>query len=212
MDPPTPPPARQWYSRGYLPHFDAPRVAQLVTFRLDDSVPARLQRAYAAVQAGVRSAAQLDRARQRVFDHAEKYLGKGRGSCRLGDPRAGRIVEDSLLFGEGREYELLAWVVMPNHVHVVVKPHDGTTLERMTRRWKSWCAHELHRVFGTRGRVWEPEVFDRRIRDPIHEGYAIRYVEMNPVNAGLCRNPLEWPFTSAHRRRAEWEKGILLEP
>ena len=116
----TDPPIRGWYSRGSLPHFDVPGVPQLITFRQDDSVPAKLARAYGLTISRAKQIGERARAQDRVLSHMEKYLGKGRGSCRLADPRAAEIVERVLLEGQGRDYELIAWVVMPNHVHVIV--------------------------------------------------------------------------------------------
>ena len=205
--PDTPSPRRrmrEWYSRGYLPHRDRPRSAQFLTFRLNDSAPVRLLRAYARVVEAAKSAGERERAEARVFSHLEQFLAKGRGSCRLGDNRAARIVEDSLLFRDGTDYDLIAWVVMPNHVHAVVRPGLKTPLEVTVRKWKSWTAHEIHRTFGSSGRFWQPEVFDRWLRSVVELEHAIRYVEMNPVLAGLCNSPLEWRFSSARRRPERW--------
>jgi putative DNA methylase len=202
----TPSQPRLWYSRGYLPHFDAPGIAQIITFRQDDSVPARLARAYGLTLAQAKTLGQRDRAQERVLTHLEQYLGKGRGSCVLGDRRAARIVEDVLLGGEGRNYELMAWIVMPNHVHVVVKPLGSVPLATITRQWKSLSAIGINRERRTSGRFWQPEVFDRYLRGHAHEYYAIRYVELNPVTAGLCGHPLEWEFSSARRWPERWRQ------
>jgi REP element-mobilizing transposase RayT len=195
---------RGWYTRGYLPHFDVPGVPQIITFRQDDSVPARLARAYGSMIGGAKSAGERARAQERVLTHLEVYLGKGRGTRRLADPRAARIVEDAILFGDGRDYELMAWVVMPNHVHVVAKAIGSRTLALITRQWKNLTAIAINRLFGSTGRFWQPEVFDRFLRGPEHRHYAIRYVELNPVTAGLCRSPLDWPFSSARRWPERW--------
>ena len=141
-----------------------------------------------------------------MFVHLEKYLAEGRGSCRLADPRAARIVEETLLFRDKQHYELIAWVVMPNHVHVVIRQKPGVRLEDLVRRWKSWMAHEIHRVFDTSGRFWQPEVFDHWLRDAMRIQGAIRYVELNPVTAGLCATPLDWEFSSARRHPDRWRK------
>ena len=187
------------YTRGYLPHHDVSGLCQLLTFRQDDSIPARLAWAYDRVVAKATTPAEVERARDRVFAHSERYLGHGRGTCRLRDPRA---VESTLHFHR-RDYELIAWVVMPNHVHVIVRP-TGATLALITRRWKSWTARQINGIFGTTGRFWQPEVFDRRIRGLEDQDTAIRYVELNPVHAGLCRNPIDWPFSSARLRPERW--------
>jgi REP element-mobilizing transposase RayT len=198
--------SRGWYSRGYLRHFDASGVPQLVTFRQDDSVPVRLLRAYGLTVAQAKTLGQRDRAQDRVHMHLEQYLGKGRGSCQLADPGAARIMENVLRLGEGHEYELMAWIIMPNHVHVVARPARGVALAAIIRRWKSGSALLINRRFGQSGRFWQPEAFDRYIRGPEHEYHAIRYVELNPVTAGLCDSPLDWEFSSARRWPERWGK------
>jgi REP element-mobilizing transposase RayT len=197
-------PIRGWYSRGYLPHFDVPGVPQLITFRQDDSVPAKLARAYGLTISRAKQIGERARAQDRVLSHMEKYLGRGRGSCRLADPRAARIVERVLLEGEGRDYELIAWVIMPNHVHVVAQSRGSASLAAITRMWKSWTALEIDRLQERTGRFWQPEVFDRYLRGQDHKHYAVRYVELNPVTAGLCRSPLDWPFSSARKWPGRW--------
>jgi REP element-mobilizing transposase RayT len=197
-------PHRGRHTRGYLPHIDDPRNVQLLTFRQNDSAPAKLIRAYRQVLGEAKTPEAVESAESRVFVHFEKYLARGRGSCRLRDPRAARVVEDSLLFGDRQHYDLLSWVVMPNHVHVVVRQKLGIPLDRVIWRWKSWMAHEINRIFRTSGRFWQPEVFDHWLRDGVRIEGAVRYVELNPVVAGLCENPLDWEFSSARRHPERW--------
>ena len=61
-------------------------------------------------------------------------------------------------------------------------------------------------VFGSSGRFWQPEYFDRWLRDAQEVEHAIRYVESNPVVAGLCDHALEWRFSSAHRFEGRWDE------
>ena len=176
----------------------------MLTFRQNDSAPAKLLQAYRRLLDHAKTPDELDNAESRVFVHFEKYLARGRGSSRLRDPRAAHVVEESLLFRDRQHYDLLAWVVMPNHVHVVVRQKPGVPLDGVIRRWKSWMAHEIHRIFGSSGRFWEPEVFDHWLRDGVRIEGAIRYVEMNPVAAGLCRSPIDWQFSSARLHPDRW--------
>ena len=191
-----------WHSRGYLPHFDSPDVIQSITFRLADSLP----RSY-----------ELDRALESVPDRPdarrhrlESLLDNGRGACVLKDPRAARIVEDALLYLDGQRYRLLAWVVMPNHVHVLIEIIEGYSLSRILQSWKVRTARECNRALGTSGRFWEPEYYDRYIRNERHLQNAILYIHSNPVVAGLVSEPQLWPFGSARRGHADgglWERG-----
>lgn len=204
--PPPDPLVRRWYSRGYLVHYDVPGVVQLITFRQADSVPARLLRFYGASLAAAPPGSRAEKA-WRINEHLEAYLARGRGTRRLADPRAAAIVQESLLYRDGRDYDLIAWIVMPNHVHVLIRRGDHSTLAAIALRWKSWTAKRINEIHGRSGRFWHPEVHDRYMRDIEDVGRAIKYVELNPVKADLCKHPLEWQFSSAHGRAEWWPAG-----
>ena len=125
----------------------------------------------------------------------------GAGEALLGDPRAAGMVEKALLYFDAVRYHLHAWVVMPNHVHALFTPENGFMLSAMLHSWKSFTAKEANRILGRRGQFWQKEYFDRYIRSEEHYWTAIDYIEMNPVNAGLCACKEDWPFSSASRRR-----------
>jgi REP element-mobilizing transposase RayT len=94
---------------------------------------------------------------------------------------------------------MLAWVVMPNHVHVLIE--DGETpLSTIIRNWKSFASVEANKLLGRTGRFWQPEYWDHFMRDEEQTRKAIRYIENNPVKAGFCRTPEAWPFASARFR------------
>ncbi len=88
---------------------------------------------------------------------------------------------------------------MPNHAHVLVQVGD-VPLGKLLLSWKSYSAKQINRALGRRGRVLEPEYLDTFMRDEQQLQTAIRYVEENPVKARLCREPSEWPVSSARRR------------
>jgi len=180
-----------WHSRGYLPHFDSPGTIQSITIRLADSLPASLE----LRQALERTLDAPGERRQRL----EALLDAGRGSCALKDPRAARSVEDALLYLDGERYRLLAWVVMPNHVHMLLEVIEGHSLWRIMQSLKVRTARECNRALGTSGRFWEPEYYDRYIRNEQHLRNAIRYIHQNPVVAGLVLEPHLWPYGSAGR-------------
>lgn len=174
---------RGWHSRGYLPHLDNPGLVQSITFRLADSLPAGAAR---------RTAPQAVRRRE-----VEAALDAGYGHYALKAPGAAKVVEDALLHFDGIRYRLLAWTVMPNHVHVLIETLPGYPVPALVHSWKSYTAH---RIRPGRGRFWQPDYWDRFIRDDAHLATAIRYIEANPVTAGLCMASADWPFGSARRR------------
>jgi putative DNA methylase len=182
---------RGWHSRGYIPHFDHPGLVQGITFRLADSLPAHVR---------ARMAEELENAdRSTERARIEAYLNVGYGACYLRDPGVARLVEDALLYFDGVRYRLIAWVVMPNHVHVLIEMVEGYPLGGIVHSWKSYTAKEANRILGRTGQFWFREYFDRYIRDAGHFARAIQYVHDNPVAAGLVDAPENWLFSSASR-------------
>lgn len=178
---------KYWHSRGYLPHCDTPGLLQTITFRLVDSLPA-----------GV-----LSRLQQEAGNEAEKqakieaFLDGSYGACWLEQPAIADIVEDALLHWDGQRYRLLAWCVMPNHVHVLVETQEGWPLSGILHGWKSFTAKAINRRLGRTGPVWMRDYFDRYIRDDRHLAAATAYIHGNPVKAALVQDQSEWPYSSA---------------
>lgn len=190
---------RGWYSRGYLPHCDEPDKIQFITYRLGDAMPKSVLDAYdeALAQGEIDT---LERMRK-----IEKYLDKGHGKCWLRQPRIARIVEENLQHFDGARYRLLAWCVMPNHVHTLIETFEGISLEAVTHGWKSYTAHQINKIFRRKGRVWQAEVFDRYMRGPLHLARTIYYIDNNPVAARLVQESRNWPFGSARFNEDEVE-------
>jgi putative DNA methylase len=131
----------------------------------------------------------------------EAYLDHGYGSCVLRDPRAAAAVEEVLLHSDGRRYRLAAWVVMPNHVHVLFEMWD-LPMGQVLKLWKGASSNAVNQLLGRRGTLWQREYWDRYMRDEEHFRKARHYVEWNPVKAGLAKLPEEWSFGSANPRWA----------
>jgi len=130
--------AKGWHSRGYLPHFDSPETVQFVTFRSADSLPR-------AVVEGLRL---TDDGIQRI----DRELDSGMGECWLRSPAIASLVQDSLFHFDGQRYRLLAWCLMPNHVHVVMDMLEGkASLGAIVRGWKSFTARRAHEQLGRSG-------------------------------------------------------------
>jgi len=126
-----------------------------------------------------------------------KYEDQGCGDCWLRDERIGRLVENALLHFDGQRYRLLAWCIMPNHVHLLVETKGGFPLPDLIHSWKSYCAKQSNKILGRNGTFWQRDYLDRYIRDAEHYAAAIRYIEGNPVQAGLVKRADAWPFSSA---------------
>ena len=191
---------RGWHQRGYLPHYDAPGVTQFVTFRLADAMPASRRSEWEALL-------KIERERQRRIE-LEAYLDRGRGECWLARPEIADVAERALRFFDGQRYQLQAWVVMPNHIHVLVDIWK-TPLAQVAQSWKRFIAREANKLLGREGTFWEREYWDTWIRDEEHRRKAMRYVEWNPVKAGLVQTAAEWRWSSA---RFWDEYGTLKRP
>ncbi len=172
-----------WHARGYLPHFDSPGTVQFITFGLVDSLPAKLVRPLAEEKG--------------TLLRLDSDLDAGRGACWLRDASIAREVQGALRHFDGDRYRLLAWCIMPNHVHVVVEPVASHGLGTIVQSWKSFTAKQANRLLGRTGPFWRKDYFDRYMRDEQHFVRTVDYVERNPVTAGLCETPEEWPWSSA---------------
>ena len=182
---------RGWHTRGYLPHFDMPGVIQMLNYRLDDALPMSRQKEW-GVLLNIKD--ELKR-RARI----EEYVDRGYGACELGHPNAAAVVENNWLQFDGRRYRLFAWVVMPNHVHLLVEVWQ-TPQSELLRNWKGFTTRRINHLFQRRGKLWQDDYWDRYIRDAEHFLKVRNYIENNPVKAGLVRSPEQWPFSSARFR------------
>jgi REP element-mobilizing transposase RayT len=184
-----------WHSRGYLPHFDGGEVVQFVTFRLGDSLPAgRIEKWKKELKLGNESDIELE-----LYKKIEKYLDKGYGACWLKDKRIAYLVQGTLQHFNDRKYRLYAWVIMPNHVHLLLKPYKGFSLSEIIHSIKSYTAKAANKTLGISGEFWQRDYFDRYIRSLDHYWQVVSYIENNPVKAGLCKKPDEGEYSSAYR-------------
>ena len=191
-----------WRSRGYIPHWEVGASPQALTFRLADSLPsAVLDRWQNELKYLPADGQHLER-RKRI----ETALDRGHGEALLLDQSVAEIVERALLHFNGDRYDLHAWCIMPNHVHVVATPRDHWTLADILHSWKPFTAIQINKLLNRSGTLWAREYFDRAIRDEDHFVNAVTYVEMNPVKAGLCASPKDWRFSSAWHA---WERRPL---
>ena len=192
-----------WHSRGYLPHFESVEATQHVTFHLADSLP---QMALSRLEAELKTlpAEKRDVERRKRLD---AWIDAGHGSCALRKPGIADMVQGSLLTFDSQRYRLLAWVVMPNHVHVLFQPNTGWTVAKIVAAWKKFTARKIRddcRESGGRtvAPVWHREYWDRYIRDRVHFEQAMEYIHLNPVKAGLVGTAEEWRWSSAYFRTA----------
>jgi 1-hydroxy-2-methyl-2-(E)-butenyl 4-diphosphate synthase len=190
-------------SATFLPHWKQDGATYAVTFRLADSLPAefitryqdhrdQLQQDLESLTHSGDSRSSLEKItalRQQLAglqeDWIDPELDRGRGACIFKDASLAALVADAMTHFDGQRYELLAWCVMPSHVHAVLRPAEGEMLEKILHSWKSFTAHEINRRLGTSGAVWQKESYDHLVRDGEDLRNQVGYVMRNPVKAGL---------------------------
>lgn len=191
-----------WHSRGYLPHFESTDKLQHVTYHLADSLPKGVVERLEAELKRLSPEKQDAERRKRV----EAWIDAGHGCCVLREPAIASLVQNSFLRFDGERYRLLAWVVMPNHVHVLFQPLNGWLVAKIVASWKSYTGRRISEWLKAAGnavpggieRIWHREYWDRYIRDEKHYRQAVTYIHRNPVKAGLVAEPEAWQWSSAY--------------
>jgi REP element-mobilizing transposase RayT len=199
-----------FHSRGVLPHLKRVGASYFVTFRLYGTLPKdvllRFKRERETIIAQAQAATrpltwqeqeELFRWYSARVDH---YLDAGRGDCWLARPEIADLVAGAMKFHAGERFDLLAWIIMPNHVHAVLRPKLDWTLSRILKSWKGFTAREANRLLKRSGTTfWQVETFDHVVRDDEDLHRCCHYTTMNAVNAGLCKRPEDWKWSSAYR-------------
>ena len=173
--------------RRRLPHFHPGGAYLFVTWRLSGSLPAAAPGTIYAT-AGQAFAAQ------------DRALARHPGCAWLSDSRVARQIVETIRDGESARmlYELHPWVVMPNHVHLLILPRTG--LPWITHWLKGRSARMANRLLGRAGKpFWQDESYDHWVRTEREFHRIVAYIEENPVSAGLATIPEDWPWSSATR-------------
>ena len=165
-------------------------MTQHVTIHLADSLPASVLERLADELGRLPAQEQAVERRKRI----EAWIDAGHGACVLRAPAIAAMVQGSLLAFDAQRYRLLAWVVMPNHVHVLFQPMAGWTVAKLVASWKKFTARRICDVGraagdGASGPVWHREYWDRFIRDSRHLAQTVEYIHQNPVKRGYVGDP-----------------------
>jgi REP element-mobilizing transposase RayT len=168
-----------------------PNTPILLTFRLRGSLPDTKGVDWAAIQklSGREKLLRIDK----LLDAA------GHGPTWLKDERVAAMVCSVIesTDTEYKRYKLHAYVVMPNHVHLLVTPI--VEFSEFLRRLKGLTAHHANQILGRTGPFWQSDCFDRWSRSQAHFAQMTRYIEKNPVWARLSSSPQSYAWSSAYR-------------
>jgi len=192
-----------------LPHWSQEGATYAVTFRLADSLPKSVTEEYAAEKrmlSDIISKAEFEGeettakdARKKLeslySERMEEALEQGHGECHMRRKDIAEIVRDAILRYAGERFELGAWCVMPNHVHLLIQPKEGFPLSEILQGMKAFSAKMANRLLGLEGTFWQRESYDHIIRDGEDYGKQTRYVLANPGKAGL----VGWEFVDEWR-------------
>ncbi len=186
----------------HLPHWTAEGATYSVTFRLWDSLPERVIESWLAERDNILVVARQQhrtltahevRRLDELHEQLDRHLDAGHGACYMRDPAIAALVQEALLFFDGQRYEMFAWCVMPNHVHVLFRPLEGFTASDILQSWKGFTAREANRRVGRRGTFWQAEPYDHLIRDAADFWHHHEYILANPGKAGLR----DWPWVGS---------------
>jgi REP element-mobilizing transposase RayT len=130
-------------------------------------------------------------------------MDSGQGTCHLAKPEIASLVQEALRHFDGRRYDLIAWCIMPNHVHVIVRPFVGYDLAGILQSWKSFTAKQANRLLVETGNFWQEEYYDHLIRDEEDFRNQVNYVLENPDKAGLQ----DWPWCGMCGSISDEERG-----
>ena len=182
--------------RRKLPHWTQEKVIYFVTFRLSDSLPVQKLEAlneektrWLAANPLPHNDKQIKEYHRNFSRRIHEWLDAGYGSCLLARPEIPRIIDGALNFFDGKRYALGEYIVMPNHVHVLVEPLGNHKLSEILHSWKSYSAKEINKIIGSHGSVWHRESFDRIVRSPAHLTRIEEYIRDNPKSLPIGKRP-----------------------
>jgi len=185
-------------SKRKLPHWEQAGCVYFITFRLKDSIPRGkladwnerrklwLRSRGADPEISSRGMNELlsESQRKEYYQTFTKYyhelLDSGVGACELREPENAKIVADALMFFDGDRYEIYDFVVMPNHVHLLVEVHDGWDLRKLLHSWKGYMSREIHRRMNQSGTLWQHEYYDHLVRNETQFIRIQKYIRENP--------------------------------
>lgn len=169
-----------------LPHWHQDGKYIFVTFRLADSLPQTKLNEFRVEKNKWISLHPFPWSKEDESDYhrkfstvIDKWLDCDYGSCILRDEKCRAIVENALHFYDTKRYELIAYVVMPNHVHLLVRMLEQYEIMKSIYSIKNFTAKEINKTLGTQGKIWQSESFDRIIRNEDHLKRVIHYIVKN---------------------------------
>lgn len=175
------------HETGKLPHWNQDASIQFVTFRLADSLPREKIEKLSAIRKTILSKSpnmspdELKREYQRRIGPIEsRLLDAGFGECILQFKPIRKSVEEAIFFLHGKFYQIIAFVIMPNHVHLLIHMLPNHTIFEVMKSIKGFSARKINENIGQEGKIWQCDYFDRIIRNREHYDNTLEYIKANP--------------------------------
>ena len=202
---------RPFYQR-HLPHWQPPGATLFVTFRLAGSLPQvvidelqaadrRRETALSRIENRAERESQADLENRCAFGRWDTALNQAQSGHRwLAVESVADVVVEALHYRDGKVYDLAAFCIMPNHVHLICTPlpkEDGAyhPLYRILQSLKRHTGRRANQILGRRGAFWQAENYDHVVRDERELERIVEYVIYNPVKAGLTADGVSWAWT-----------------
>lgn len=182
-----------------LPHWSQVGATHFVTFRLADSIPKMAMVGWLAKRKRWLSEQRVDgeeefsllskeqrKEYRRLFGASfERLLDQGAGCCLLKESQNAAFVAEALEHFDGKRYDLGDYVVMPNHVHLLVRVFEEFPLGVLLKSWKGFSTRQINQAMGRSGQLWQRESFDHIVRSRSQLEKLQDYIADNPTKAGL---------------------------
>ena len=188
-----------WWGR--LPHWEVTDGRYFVTIHLAGAIPQEGEDRIRELAQGYELLARNDddcrlQLQRRIYAEMECWLDRAESVSHLREPPVAQMVVEAISFRHNRTWNVLEYVVMPNHVHLFIEVIDGE-LKRTVEQFKRWTGHSgTALVADSRERFWQDEWFDHWSRSEEQDERIIEYIRQNPVKAGLVDDYREWPYGS----------------
>ena len=170
-----------------LPHWNQVGCVQFVTFRLADSLPQSklLEYKEMKIRWECENPKPWDEQTQQRYNDTftptvDKWIDAGYGSCMLKDSKVRDSLSNVMMHFDGERYTVHAYVIMPNHVHALLTPMPGNTIQKIVGSWKQYATNEFKKYMDIKGSVWEHECFDHLIRNADYFSKTLLYIMNNP--------------------------------
>jgi putative transposase len=215
-------------TRRNLPHWYVPNAAVFITFRIAGTLPKpalkRLKQKQedllSTTPTGLSVSAHRRNVHQQIFLDYDQLLDNSRTLRWLSTPSIAAVVRSTLWQHHESLYRLLSYSIMPNHVHVLLRPFETaladvdisldepigeaslnhSPLAKLMHSIKSYSAHEINRKLKRAGQLWQHESYDHWIRDDEDMERVVDYIDANAPTSRLSNKPHEYYWCSAHDR------------